>query len=197
MSLGKRLSGSTILPRLKFDARSGTYYTVIRARDNFGNWETQQHAIELGELNAVFDLQTAERGWVRYNKGAAPDLAMVLVGTEPDPRPGDDYQEAYRIYVQIDEVIYEHMSSAATAWIGMDALHDAWERERARHPGEAPVVRVREVVKRVYAGGTVAYVPSYVIAGWVKRPPEFDEVEKNGAGNAPRKPALADDDVLL
>jgi hypothetical protein len=66
MSLGKRKK-QEFLPRLKFDARAGTFFLEDRV-NNKGTWETVQHDVTQG-FRAIFDLEQAQRGWIYLPKG--------------------------------------------------------------------------------------------------------------------------------
>jgi len=63
------------------------------------------------------------------------------------------------------------------AWNAVNALHDAYIREAPKHPSEAPVVVLHDIVERRYTSGT-SFEPSFVITEWVPRPADLDDEAK-------------------
>src|SRR5262245_4252906 len=74
MTLGKRQSGGEIIPRLQFDARSGTLYRVDRVREANGTWSNEQKNVTDG-FAGVFDLENIEVGWIAFT-GGPPSFTM-------------------------------------------------------------------------------------------------------------------------
>jgi hypothetical protein len=169
MSLGKRKSGggnSSLLPLLKFDARNGTFFLEARVQ-GAGGWEKQQTDIT-DCFEAVFDLANVQRGWIKFPRGAPPETVLVPAGEDPGEAPSEDHKEGFRVLVLVDGVAHEFMSTSLSAWKALDALHNAFERERDKHAGQLPVVKLHDVIERRYASGC-SFEPSFVIHGWVPR----------------------------
>jgi hypothetical protein len=174
MSLGKRKSsgGNSFMPVFKFDARNGAFYLEERVQGANG-WEKQQTDIT-DRFEAVFDLANVERGWIKFPRGAPPETVLVPAGHDPGEAPSEDHKEGFRVLVQVDGVVHEFMSTSLSAWKALDALHNAFERERDTHPGQLPVVKLHDVIERRYASGP-SFEPSFVIHEWVPRPDELKQ----------------------
>jgi len=178
MALGKRKSAGEFLPTLKYDARIGKMYLQDRVYTN-GSWETQQQNIEPDKFRAVFDLQNLQRGWIRFPKGAAPEMVLVPAGDDPGEPPSDDHREGIRVIVKMDESlggdVRELLSTAVSLWTAMDELHDKYLAGIGDHDGCLPAVDIIDVVEKKTAQGTTC-VPTFKISGWVPRPPELPVV---------------------
>jgi hypothetical protein len=174
MAIGKRKSGGNFLPALKYDARVGTLYLQDRVYEN-GRWESEQRDVTK-EFRAAFDMQNLLRGWIKFPKGAPPQMHLVPIGQDPGDAPDDDYKEGLRVLVQMDQSlggdVRELMSTAVALWNAMDALHDAYLADAAKHPGALPVVDLADKVETKTTAGT-SVAPIFEIIGWLPRPPDM------------------------
>jgi hypothetical protein len=193
MSLGKR-KGREFLPRLKYDARSGTFFLEDRV-NNKGIWETEQCNVTEG-FRAIFDLEQVKRGWIHFPKGEAPDLVLVSAGEDPGKAPSEDHKEGFRLLTQVVHgaafgETREFISTAIATWNAIDALHTAYLNQAAKHPGQVPTVKLTEVIEQK-AAATTSFLPVFEIDGWVKRPldmPKESRIATNGGPRKPVKPA--------
>jgi hypothetical protein len=199
MGLGKRKSGSSnFLPLAKFDGRTGSMFLENRVYSE-GEWTKQQVDVTT-TFQGVFDLPGMWKGWVRFPRSAAPELAMVPVNEEyPEEPPGDDFKEGIRVLValgpELGGGIRELMSTSIGMWNAMDALYTAYEAAAPQHPGQLPLVKLVDVIEVRNAAGT-SFEPKFEIIAWVPRPVEL-VVGRPPAPAAPTKSAngLTDDDV--
>jgi hypothetical protein len=202
MSLGQRKSGGgSILPLLKFDARHGSLHLEHSVK-GFNGWQREQTDVG-SRFRAVFDLANVQVGWVKFPRGAAPLTVLVPVGQDPGEPPDDDYKDGFRLLALMDESlgggVHEFMSTSVSAWNGVSALHDTYLAERDRHPGQLPLVGVKEIVERAYANGN-SFEPVFTILKWVPRPEEFGaaiETLKQTRRPAPPKPTTTDMDDAI
>ena len=184
MALGKRRDGGNFLPIIKFDARVGTFYLQDRVHSD-GTWQTEQRDVT-DEFQAVFDLENLQRGWIRFPKGAAPDVTLVPAGEDPGDPPSDDHKEGVRVILKMADSlggdVRELMSTARGLWNAVDTLHDRYLAAAASHPGELPVVTLGNV-REVKTGAGTTFVPVFNIVDWVPRPPELtgDPRDRNKA----------------
>jgi hypothetical protein len=197
MGFGKRRSGD-FLPLLKYDARAGSLFLEDRVQTPNG-WEKQQTDIG-SRFRAVFDLANAEIGWIKFaGRGSPPETILVPVGQDIGKPPSDDHKQGIRLLALMDKSlggdIREFMSTAAGAWNGFSALHDAYLAELGGHPGQLPIAVVDEIVERQFANGS-SFEPSFKIAGWVPRPDEFGPEKGPSAKRAQaRQPRDMDDEI--
>jgi hypothetical protein len=87
MALGKRRdggNGGNFLPIIKFDGNVGTFCLQDRVHSD-GGWQTEQRDVT-GEFQAIFDLENLQRGWIRFQSGAAPDVKLVRLGEDSGTR---------------------------------------------------------------------------------------------------------------
>ena len=69
-------------------------------------------------------------------------------------------------------VAREFSSTAATLWNAIDRLHDEFERNRGKHSGKLPYVRLAKLEQvRTLLG--VVFSPMFEIISWVVRPSEL------------------------
>jgi hypothetical protein len=174
MALGKRRDGGNFLPIIKFDARVGTFYLQDRVNSD-GTWQTNQRDVT-DEFQAVFDLKNLQRGWIRFPKGARPDVALVPAGEDPGDPPSNDHKEGVRVILKMADSlggdVRELMSTACGLWNAIDTLHDRYLAAVASHSGELPVVTLG-TVREVKTGAGTTFVPAFNIVDWVPRPGEL------------------------
>ena len=188
MALGKRRDGGNFLPIIKFDARIGTFYLQDRVHSD-GTWQTNQRDVT-DEFRAVFDLKNLQRGWIRFPKGAAPDVTLVPAGEDPGDPPSDDHKEGVRVILKMADHlggdVRELMSTARGLWNAVDTLHDRYLAAVASHPDELPVVTLGNV-REVKTGAGTTFVPVFNVVDWVPRPPELtgDLAKSKAQGELP------------
>jgi hypothetical protein len=175
MSLGKRKTGSggNFLPVIKFDARAGVIYTQDRVFHD-GEWQSEQHDVT-ESMEAVFDLANIQTGWMKFPKGAAPEMVLKPMGEDIGERPSKDHKEGLRLIVKIpdDDVGPREMLSTSLAlWHGIDELHDAYLAELEANPGKLPLVALADVNQVDNPSGT-SYEPVFKIIDWVPRPADL------------------------
>jgi hypothetical protein len=212
MALGKRRGGN-FLPVIKFDARVGTFYLQDRVFVD-GSWQNEQRDIT-SEFQAAFDLENLQRGWIRFPRGAPPEVTLMPAGEDPGDPPSDEHKEGIRLVLKMAKGlggdVRELMSTAIGLWSAVDALHDRYLAAAFEHPGELPVVTLDDVRGKKTAAGTT-FVPIFKIVDWIPRPPDLAEagatkaqlplpLAKPTAGLVKRAPATApvdnslDDDI--
>ena len=168
MALGRRKDGGDFLPIVKFDGRIGKFYLQDRVFVD-GEWKTEQ--IDITEVfEAIFDLEKLERGWIKFPKGAAPEVILVPAGDDPGDAPGDDFKEGLQVVLTMAERLggdkREMLSTARGMWNAIDALHDEYLAQVEQHRGQLPVVKVAYVKEKTNAAG-VTFVPVFRIDHWV------------------------------
>jgi hypothetical protein len=190
MGLGKR-KGQEFLPRLKYDARSGLFYTETRV-NNRGTWESEQNNVTEG-FRGIFDLKTVEVGWMHFPKGAAPNLVLVPIGQDWGNAPTPDHKQGFRLLVKMPPElggdVREFLSTAVATWNAIDALHTAYAKQADKHPDQLPMVKLTEVIETRLTNGT-SFVPVFEIDGWVARPVDMPEKQPAATnGGTERKAA--------
>ena len=183
MALGKR-KGSDFMPILKFDARVGTFCLQDRVNRD-GMWKNEQTDVT-SQLRGIFDLETVERGWIHFPKGAAPELVMVPPGEDPGEQPSTDHKEGFRLVVKMAEElggdVREFMSTALAAWNAIDALHTAYLKLVPEHPAQLPVVELFDVIEKKTASGS-SFIPCFKIVDWVPRPADMPKAKRATGDN--------------
>jgi hypothetical protein len=186
MALGKRRDGGNFLPIIKFDARVGTFNLQDRVHSD-GTWQIEQCDVT-DKFQAVFDLENLQRGWIRFPKGAAPDVTLVPAGEDPGDPPSHDHKEGVRIVLKMADHlggdVRELMSTARGLWNAVDTLHDRYLAAVASHPGELPVVTLANVREVKTAAGTT-FVPVFNIVDWVPRGLELTGDPHKAQGELP------------
>jgi hypothetical protein len=175
MSLGKRKGSGDIAELIKFDARSGTLYRCDRARAPDGEWYTEQKNIT-DNFSAVFDMENVEVGWIAFSSGGPPSFVMFPVGSDIGNPPSDKHKQGFRLRLKLAKGsgggVREFASTAASTWQAIDKLHTEFEKERGKHAGKLPLVKLAAVRPSKTPMGT-SYVPLFEITAWVVRPAEL------------------------
>jgi hypothetical protein len=177
MSLGKRKGGGgDIAPLIKYDARAGVLYRCDRTRAPDGTWRADQTNITQG-FSAVFDMENVEVGWIALSSGGPPNFVMFPVGSDiGDNPPSDKHKQGFRVRLKLAKAsgggVREFSSTAASTWQAIDKLHTDFERERGKHPGKLPLVRLTGAKQKKTPMGA-SYVPIFEIVAWTERPTEL------------------------
>lgn len=181
--------GGDRTPIIKYDGRAGRIFRVDRSNDS-GSWVTNQVEITNG-FQAIFDLENIETGWLSFPAGGAPDIRTVKIGETIPDRPSDKHKGGFRLLMKLGKSIggdlREMASNAAVSIKGMDALHDAYAKDKGANPGKLPIVALETTVAVTTTGkdqngaptSSTNYQPVWKIVGWADRPPEL-----GGAGQA-------------
>jgi hypothetical protein len=168
MAFAKRKTGGgESFPLLKFDGRVGRLYTQDREQQKNGEWQSVQHDVT-DRFVAAFDIAGIEHGFMRFPKGAAPEMVMVPMGEDIGEAPeGENWQEGLRLQVKMPGENFRRtmMSSAIGLWRSLDRLHDQYVELAPTHPGKVPVVELLDVME--IKARTTSYMPSFGIIGWV------------------------------
>jgi hypothetical protein len=170
--LGQRKSSGNFLPSYKYDARAGTLYKQDRVyRD--GAWQSEQH--DATEDEAIFDLANVQVGWMKFPKGAAPEMVLKPVGEDIGERPSKDHKEGLRLLVKIPDDPAgprELLSTSIALWHGIDGLHTEFLAGLKANPGKLPLVALADT-REVRSQDNVNFEPIFEIVKWVPRPADL------------------------
>jgi hypothetical protein len=168
MAFAKRKTvGGESFPLLKWDGRVGRLYTQDREQQKNGEWQSVQNDVTDGFV-AAFNLASIEHGYMRFPKGAAPEIVMVPMGKDIGEMPeGENWQEGLRLQVKMpgEDFWRTMMSSAIGLWRSLDELHDQYEELAPAHPGKVPVAKVLDVIEN--KARTTSYALSLDIIDWI------------------------------
>lgn len=180
--------GGDFTPLIKYDARAGRMFKTDRTQDGGGNWNTDQIDITQG-FAAVFDLENVEVGYAYFAAGTAPIWSMVPLGAPLPPRPEgvDDkgkprFKQTFRMKTKLAKALGGDMrelaSQAKVVIAAIDALHSEFEAEKAKHPGQLPIVSMLSTIPVKSGGGaggqsSTNYQPVFEISSWIDRPAEL------------------------
>ena len=168
MAFAKRkIGGGESYPLFKWDGRVGRFYTQDREQQKNGEWQSVQNDVTDGFV-AAFKLGGTEHGYMRFPKGATPEMVMVPMGEDIGEIPeGENWQEGLRLQVKMpgEDFWRTMMSSAIGLWRSLDRLHDQYVELAPAHPGKAPVVKLLDVME--IKARTTSYAPSFSIIDWI------------------------------
>lgn len=179
LGLNTEIGGGDYTPIIKYDARAGRVFRTDRTQDAAGNWQSDNVEITQG-FQAIFDMENIEVGWVLFAAGVAPSWSMVKLGQALPPRPSDQHKQGFRMMIKLGKTVggdVREFASQAKAVIGaVDALHTAYEADKANHPGQLPVVAMTGVTTVTSSGKgqtSTNYAPVFQIVAWIDRPAEL------------------------
>jgi len=168
-------SGEGFMGYVKYDARAGRIFTPIRSQDSGGNWTTEDEEVT-NKFQAVFDLENMEVGWILFNPGAAPSYEMVKLGEAFPAKPSDKHKQGFRFLMKLGKDCGNEVrtfSHTAKVVLGpIDELHTLYEKEKASHAGQLPVVKLVKTVAIKSGSGdksSTNYSPVFEIVKWVDR----------------------------
>jgi hypothetical protein len=162
---------SNQMPILKYNAKAGRFKV---------DGET------LSEISFLADLDHMQAGWARFGENAPPGFFMLpiadLAGGEPFPEQpeGSSWKKGVRLMVKLSDrsangraPVRELASNSFVVRRSFNDLYDAWDAERARHPGCLPVVSCRRCDEIEGRCGS-NYAPVFEITDWIRRPPDLN-----------------------
>lgn len=186
--------GGTIMPYVKYDARSGRIKRPDRAQDSSGMYATTQVDITK-TFKAVMDLENLETGWIKYEAAGAPAFLLTKLGQPRPPSPGQGWKFGVRVMLRLHDScggdVRELTGNAAAFVEGINTLHDHYVTGVAANPGKLPVVTLQDTQERISGGENKStnYCPVFHIAGWTPRP--ADLVWEPKQATAPAAPVNA------
>lgn len=182
---------------VKFDARAGRMFRVDRTQDASGNWTTNNVEITNG-FQAVFDLENVQVGWAHFAAGVAPSFALVPLGQPLPAKPSENHKQAFKMMMKLGKQsggdVREMAAQSKAVISSIDALHTAYEAQKAANPGKLPVVALTGSTPIVSTGkgqSSTNYSPNWEIVKWVDRPEDLNGVAKAAAPSEPLPPPAA------
>lgn len=183
LNLPERGSGEDRTPIVKYDARAGRLFRVDRTQAD-GSWES--NTVEITPVfQAIMDLERIELGWLHFPTNGAPEIDVKPYGQPLPAKPSDRHRPGFRVHMKLGKTcggdIREMAANAQVSIKGMDALHDAYLKEKGAHPGQLPVVKLAATVAVVSSGkgldgkpvSSQNYQPVWEIVGWVNTPADL------------------------
>jgi len=169
--------GGDFVPYIKYDARAGRWYNRVEGQDDLD---------EITNPVAIWDLATAEGGWIAYLEGMGPDYQMDMNG-QPSPRPSDKHKRGFKLRMFSDKNLgglREFSSTAKTVVTAVNTIFEAYAAAPEKAAGKLPVVACTGVLKKT-VGRADVYEPQLSIVDWADRPEAF------GAETGPVAPTPA------
>ena len=183
MAFGFPSGGGNIIPRIKYDARSGRMFRVDRVKGASGDWESKDVDITGG---AVFLVHrgSLKKGWRNFK--TFDERAVPIADPLPD-RPGGldaegkpEYRPIIKMLVKlgpnVGADVRELSISASTCFDSIEALVTEWSAVKEHATDDhCPVVRLEGSQPLKLRNGT-AYVPTWRMMGWRPMPSDLAEV---------------------
>jgi len=187
--------GRDFTPIVKFDARSGRIFRIERV--NTGNGFANEPVDITAIFKAIIDFDHMYVGWINFPLGSAP--AMVLVNwldvmnekIAYPRKPSEDYKNGARWVMKLskncggERPVREMAGNSKAFLAGVEALCTEYAAQRARYPGQLPVVSMAEALPVKTGSGQTSstnYRPRFVIDGWAPRPADLVHIPIVPAG---------------
>ena len=194
----------------KYDARAGRIFRIERV--NTGNgWATEP--IDITPIfRAVVDLDNVQSGWLLFPPGGAPSLVLVPLAAleartiEKPAQPSANHKQGVRFRIKLakdcagDGAQIREMAGTSNAFLnGMQTLYRQFKAERAKYPGQLPVISLASAMPVASGSGarsSTNYQPTWRIDGWAPRPADLkNEISQPAmAPVAPLPPPMTADD---
>lgn len=180
--------GGERTPIIKYDGRAGRIHRIDRTNEG-GTWSSNE--VELTkDFQAIFDLENIETGWLNFPAGGAPDIRTVKIGEAMPDKPSEKHRPGFRVLMKLGKSISqtanepdirEMASNAQVSIKGMDALYDAYLKEKDANAGKLPVVKLADTLQVKSSGkdangnpqSSTNYQPVWEIVAWADRPAEL------------------------
>jgi hypothetical protein len=183
--IGSSASGGDFLPRIQYNAATGTFARIDRVQGVEG-WENVNIPIGPKEFRAQFDLENLEVGQIDFATGGAPHFVLVrladLVQTGYPPPPTDRHKKGMRVVLKLaSEIageggrIREFSTNSVTALRGIDAINKIYLEGRAANPGKLPVFGLDSLRPTIGiktgsgARSSTNYQPNFILLQWAAR----------------------------
>jgi len=194
-------AGGDFTPIVKYDARAGRVFRVDRVQGADG-FESDPVDIT-ATFKAVVDFENIQVGWIDFPVGSAPSFVLVPMGSTLPDRPSTKHKNGIRFLMKLskgcggDNPIREIAGTSKAFLGGVEEVYGAYAREKAKHPGQLPVISMVSTTPIVSSNGAIKstnYRPTFRIDGWAKRPDDLihspvdnpvDKSARNGSGAAP------------
>ena len=156
----------SIKPYVKFNAKADKWFAKGETGD-----------VEIGRPTFVADLANIATGWLRFREGQAPERVIDPSLERAAPCPDEGFKRGFVLAVY-SQKFFGGLAELSSASIHMGnairELYADFERERASHPGQVPVVACTgsEPMKDRYG---VNYKPLLELVKWVDRPAELPD----------------------
>ena len=139
--MARRLGGGEIVPLLKYDAKDGRFQRQDRECTN-GRWGNRRPTAR--HFRAALDLANLEVGWIRFPKGAAPELYMVPAGEDIGELPGEGFKQGVRLIALLsgEKAARELLNRGHAVGRDRRTCTTPILEERDDHPGGVPIVQV-------------------------------------------------------
>jgi type II secretory pathway pseudopilin PulG len=197
-------AGGDWLPIIKYDARSGRMFRIERVLGADGSFVSDP--VDITQIfKAVMDFDNIEVGWIDFPVGSAPSFYLVPMGQQLPAKPSEKHKNGVRVLLKLapscggDKQVREVASSAKAFLGGIEQVYSEYAREKAKYPGQLPVVTLQSTTPVVSGNGATKstnYRPTFQISGWAKRPvdlvhtattmPSAPAAATNGSGVAPQ-----------
>jgi hypothetical protein len=197
---GKRkTAGGEFLPVLKFNLSEGVISKALREKDDDGEWVTKWLPLDVGDFEAVLDVDHILIGWLKYKP---LDFRLVPAGEDHGARPAEGYQEGFvaRLWLRGEHSgPCEVTSTSLNMWVAFDLLGDEVAVARAKHKGMVPVIGIAEMTRCENNDGEPYYKPAFEIVGWAQLPEEFKTppATTRGGNGGKRKSADMEEEITL
>lgn len=166
--------GGDFLGFIKFNAKAGRI--TRRDRENGENIDVDITR----NFKAVMDVENLETGWIDFDTGGAPSMAMSRWDKPSPARPSDKHRNGVRLVLKLSKEsggdVRELASHAKSFLRGVDKLHDDYLEGVKSNPGKLPVVVMSDTIAVVTGEGakrSTNYAPVFEIVSWVKRPDDL------------------------
>ena len=166
-------SGGDFLPIIKYDSRAGRFFRVDRV--DSGNGLVNEPVDITANVKFLADFENIEVGWINFMPGQQPDFRLVPMGTQMPERASPDHKTGIRFMLKLakecggDRPVREIAGTAKAFLSGVEAVYTRYLAERAKHPGQLPVIVLDKTTPVKTGAGTTNYHPIFKIAGWAAR----------------------------
>jgi hypothetical protein len=162
-------------------ASSGDFIQPLRWLSTAGFWSTwddvSRMMVDVAEWTAVVDFRYPRTGWMKIQKGVAPDYVWDAVPGQAGPQPGKDFRYGVAVVLFSSEHlggVRELCTPNPGVFDAISLLHAEYEKSPQAAAGMLPVVATGKP-----KGFSIKYGdffdPTMSIIDWGKRPSELPD----------------------
>lgn len=180
MAFGFPKSGGNIVPRIKFNAKSGRMYRVERKKNARGDYESED--VEIANPTMLVHRASMRKGWMRFTDFAErmvniyDEMPAQPEGLDSDGKP--EWKPTVKWLVKLAPScggdVREWGVSAYCVMDTLEPLTDEWAKGEHATDDMCPILTMTGTVAIKGAKGT-NYAPAWRTAGWRPCPPDLAE----------------------
>jgi hypothetical protein len=148
--------------------------------------------VEIQRPTFIADFDNIATGWLRFREGQAPERVMDPAIDRAAPPPGEGFKRGFALMLFSPRYFggaVEFTSASIHLANAIKDLYSQYEADKAKHPGQLPVVTCTgsEPMRDRYGTN---YRPTFNLVQWVDRPTDLPNASPVEAADIYQSPSM-------